>query len=154
MNGFDKENFYSEAFQRNIGIFSEEKQAMIKNATVAVAGLGAAGGIHAITLARTGFTRFHLADFDVYSLVNFNRQIGATVDTIGKKKVEVIRDLILAINPFAEVVIFDKGITSETINSFLDGVDIVVDGIDFFCIDPRRILFRKAKENDKNPVRL
>lgn len=142
----EKDTFYSEAFQRNIGILTEEKQERIKNATVAIAGLGGVGGIHATTLVRTGFTRFHIADFDTYSLVNFNRQTGATIHTLGKNKADSIKDLILSINPYAEVTIFAEGITESNIDDFLQNVDIAVDGIDFFCIEPRRLLFRKARE--------
>ena len=138
--------FYSEAFDRNRGILTKEKQELIKNSKVAIVGLGGVGGIHATTLARTGFTKFHIADFDTFSLVNFNRQAGATTDTIDKTKTSVIKDLILKIYPFAEVTIFDKGVTKENIDVFLDGVSVVVDGIDFYCIEVRRLVYQRAKE--------
>ena len=47
------------------------------------------GGLHAHTLARLGIGHFRLADFDIFALANFNRQIGATVETVGKSKAEV-----------------------------------------------------------------
>jgi len=56
-------------------------------------------------LARSGIGRFDLIDNDTVSVSNLNRQIIATVDTIGKPKVEVMRDRILSINPKAEVTI-------------------------------------------------
>jgi tRNA A37 threonylcarbamoyladenosine dehydratase len=142
----EQDTFYDEAFQRNIGILTQKKQHTIKNATIAIAGLGGVGGVHATTLVRTGFTKFRIADFDTYSLVNFNRQAGATMDTLGKSKGESIKNMILAINPYAEVTLFDEGLTESNVDQFLDGVDVAIDGIDFFCIEPRRLLFRKAKE--------
>ncbi len=142
----EKELFYNEAFDRNIGILTKNQQKLIKNAKVAIVGLGGVGGIHATTLARTGFTKFHIADFDTFSLANFNRQVGATVETIDKAKTTTVKDLILAINPFAEVTTFKEGITKENIDVFLDGVSVVVDGIDFFSIEVRRLVFQRSQE--------
>lgn len=143
----DKETFYQEAFERNNGILTKEQQDAIQSATVAIAGLGGGGGIYAYALARTGFTKFHLADFDTFSLVNFNRQIGATEASLGKKKTETIRDLILSINPYAEITLFEQGIHQDNIHDFLRGVSVVVDGIDFFEIETRRMLFREARNS-------
>ncbi len=142
----NQETFYEEAFDRNIGILTKEQQEAIRTTKVAIAGLGGVGGIHAYALARSGFTQFHIADFDTFSVANFNRQAGATVATLDTKKTESIKNLILSINPFATVTLFEEGITEQTIDAFLDGVTIAIDGIDFFCIEPRRLLFRKAKE--------
>jgi len=140
----DQETFYKEAFQRNGGILTHKQQEKIKHATVAIVGLGGVGGFHAETLARSGFTRFHIADFDTFDIVNFNRQESATVETVGKKKVDVIRNLIHAINPYASIICFEEGVTTTNIDSFLKDVDVVLDGLDFFALDIRRILFRRA----------
>ena len=140
----DQELFYKEAFQRNAGILNHSQQEKIRNATVAIAGLGGVGGFHTETLARTGFTKFHIADFDTFDIVNFNRQESATMETIGRKKVDVVRDLIHSINPHASVTCFEEGVTVSNIDDFLKGVDVVLDGLDFFALDIRRVLFRNA----------
>ncbi len=142
----NKKFFYEEAFSRNSGFLNKEQQDKIKNATIAIAGLGGSGGTYAYTLARTGFTKFHIADFDTFSLVNFNRQAGATVDTLDMKKTEVVKNLILSINPLAEVTTFEDGVNEENIDIFLKNVDVVLDGIDFFAIKARRLLFKKSQE--------
>ncbi len=142
----EEQKFYDEAFSRNIGIFTKDQQRKLKNSTVALAGLGGGGGIYAYTFARLGVGKFHLTDMDVFEVVNINRQAGATMDNMGKKKTDSIKQLVLSINPYAAVKIFDKGIDEKNIDNFLDGVNVVLDGIDFFNIDTRRLLFRAAKE--------
>jgi molybdopterin/thiamine biosynthesis adenylyltransferase len=137
---------YAEAFSRNIGILTLEEQEILKNTTVAIAGLGGVGGIHATTLARLGVGGFHLADFDEFAIVNINRQAGAYVSTKGKRKVEVIAAMLRDINPDVRVSMFPKGIVDESIDDFLRGVNVVIDGIDFFGVAPRRLLARKTRE--------
>ncbi len=137
---------YSLAFSRNIGVISEEEQARLRNAKVGVAGLGAAGGATFHALLRTGIGRFHIADLDAYEMVNFNRQIGARVSTVGRSKVEVMEEMAKDINPLVEVKTFPKGINEESVDDFLAGVDVVVDGIDYFSFSARQLLYSRARE--------
>ncbi len=135
---------YSEAFERNIGLISEREQQLLRNKTVAIAGCGGVGSVHAHTLARIGVGNFVLADPDTYSVANFNRQIGANMSTVGENKAQVMKKLILSINPEANVRVTDGGVSNENICSFIEGSQLVVDGIDFFSITPRRLLFSAA----------
>jgi molybdopterin/thiamine biosynthesis adenylyltransferase len=141
----EQKTFYEEAFSRNKGIISDEIQEKLKNTHVAIPGMGGVGGIHATTLARLGVGSFSVADGDSYELANFNRQTGAFISTIDKQKNEVMSTIIHDINPFAQVRMFGK-ISEENIDEFLEGVDIVVDGMDFFQIEVRRLIYRKAYE--------
>ncbi len=141
-----EEAYFSEAFNRNIGLLTKEEQKRVANATIALPGMGGVGGLHLITLVRTGFTRFHLADFDVFEPVNVNRQFGASVPAFGKPKLEVMKKIALKINPFLEIREFPEGITEENLDDFLENVDIVIDGLDYFSFDMRRILFTRAQE--------
>lgn len=75
----------------------------LKNAHVAVFGLGGVGGFAAEALARSGVGALTLIDHDVVSLSNCNRQIVATRDSIGKYKTDVMKERILSINPEAVV---------------------------------------------------
>lgn len=136
---------YFEAFSRNLGFLSREEQTQLKNARVAIAGLGGTGGAQVHALARMGIGRFHLADPDTFELVNFNRQSGATVPNIGRLKAEVARETILAINPEAEIHTFESGIGAENIDTFLEGVDVVVDSLDFYCFEERFLLYGQAR---------
>ena len=136
---------YDEAFSRNIGLLTEEEQTRVRGARVAVGGLGGVGGNHVLALARIGFGSFSLADLDHFELANMNRQAGASVNTLGRSKVEVTAEIVRAINPDADLRLFPNGITRENIGDFLDGAVAAVDGIDFFNMDARRLLFREAR---------
>ena len=138
--------FYEKAFARNIGILTEEEQEKLRYSKIAVAGVGGVGGSHLIGLVRTGIGKFHIADMDEFEIANFQRQSGATIDTIGKNKSETMKDAALAINPHLDIKSFDKGVLKENIDEFLEGVDILVDGIDFFCIETRRMIFAEARK--------
>jgi molybdopterin/thiamine biosynthesis adenylyltransferase len=104
------------------------------------------GGVHLITLARTGIGKFHIADFDTFEPANVNRQFGATVPDFGREKLTVMKEQALAVNPFLDLTLFEEGIHDDNMDAFLDGVDVVVDGLDFFNFDIRRLLFNTARE--------
>ncbi len=137
---------YFEAFSRNLGFLSKEEQTRLKNARVAIAGLGGTGGAQVLALSRMGIGRFHLADPDTFELVNFNRQSGATMPNIGRAKTAVARETIQSINPEAEITTFDGGINVENIDDFLEGVDVVVDSLDFYCFEERFLLYSNARK--------
>ena len=86
---------YEQAFSRNIGWVTEWEQSALRGMCVAIAGMGGVGGIHLLTLVRLGIGRFRIADFDTFDIVNFNRQAGATMDTIGRPKIDVMAEMAL-----------------------------------------------------------
>lgn len=137
---------YATAFSRNIGWVTRSEQDVLRGARVAIAGLGGVGGAHLLTLARLGVGRFHIADFDEFGVHNFNRQVGAFMSTVGRPKSEVLAASASDINPEAELVAFPAGVTPENIDRFLSGVDVYVDGIDFFAMSARRMLFKACAE--------
>lgn len=139
---------FEEAFDRNIGWVTEREQQRLRRKTVAIAGMGGVGGVHLLTLARMGIGRFHIADLDHFEMANFNRQIGANVETIARPKVEVLAEMVRGINPEVELKIFDAGITPDTVDEFLDGADLFVDGFDFFELKIRSQVFKRAREMD------
>ena len=142
----NKKEYNLEAFSRNIGLLTPEEQERLSHARVAIPGMGGVGGVHLITLARTGIGKFNIADFDTFEPANINRQFGARVPDFGRKKLTVMKEQALAVNPFLELTLFEEGIHEHNMNDFLDGVDVVVDGLDFFQFDIRRALFKKAAE--------
>src|SRR5437764_7307201 len=81
---------YKEAFSRNLGWLTEWEQQALRHKRIAIAGMGGVGGFHLLTLARFGIGAFNIADMDKFELVNFNRQIGATMETIGRPKAQVM----------------------------------------------------------------
>lgn len=132
---------YNEAFSRNIGWVTKSEQEQLKNKRVAIAGLGGVGGVHLLTLARLGISKFHIADFDYFDVPNFNRQVGATVSTLGKSKSQVLTDMARDINPEIEITVFPEGVNKGNIDKFLHGVDIYVDSLDFFAFEAREVTF-------------
>ncbi|HQT26596.1 MAG TPA: ThiF family adenylyltransferase [Burkholderiales bacterium] len=137
---------YDTAFSRNIGLVQPDEQQTLRKSRVGVAGLGGVGGVHLTTLARMGVGNFNIADFDVFELHNFNRQVGATVSSLGQGKGEVMERMVRDINPEAGVRLFPEGVQPENVRLFLDGVDVVVDGLDYFAVEARELLYKETYE--------
>ena len=134
----------ADAFDRNRGLISSTEQERLATSLVVIAGCGGVGGLHAHTCARLGIGQFRLADADTFSVANINRQIGATIHTVGRNKVQVTADMIGSINPDAKVEIVEKNISAENVVAFVKGADLVIDGVDFFAISARRQIFAAA----------
>ncbi|MDX9786990.1 MAG: ThiF family adenylyltransferase [Desulfobacterales bacterium] len=141
-----KTHFYAEAFSRNIGLLTPAELLTLSNATIAIPGMGGVGGVHLMTMIRTGIGRFHLADFDTFEVANFNRQFGATIPNLGRSKLEAMVEQALSVNPYAEIKTFPDGVTPVNVDDFLSGVQVVLDSLDFFAFDARRLLFNRARE--------
>lgn len=118
-------------FSRNLGFVSPREQIQLGDALVAIAGVGGDGGLAAEMLARMGVQRFRLADPEVFSSENINRQNGCDVTTLGINKAEVIADIIRRINPNADVTVEVAGITPENVEAFVNGADLVIDETEF-----------------------
>lgn len=132
---------YDAAFVRNLGWVSSTEQRALREKHVAIAGLGGVGGVHLLTLARLGVGRFTLADPDWFELGNFNRQAGATLLTLGRRKIDVLAEMAREINPELELRLFPEDVGSENLASFLSDVDVYLDGLDFFAFDAREAVF-------------
>ena len=136
---------YGEAFVRHRGLINDQEQERLRSSTVAIAGMGGVGGVHLITLTRLGIGRFHIADPDCFEVANFNRQYGAKIPTLGRNKAEAMADEARSINPELELRVFTEAITPQNVEELLDGVEVFLDGIDFFAIEARRLVFREAQ---------
>lgn len=90
-------------FTRTELLLTPQGVEILKNSAVAVFGIGGVGGFAAEALARCGVGRLDLFDHDTVSISNLNRQIIATLDTVGQYKVDVMKARIASINPQAEV---------------------------------------------------
>lgn len=132
---------YSTAFSRNLGWVTEPEQHALREKRIAIAGLGGVGGSHLLTLARLGVGRFNIADLDVFELANFNRQVGAALPSLGEPKVDVLKRLACEINPALDIKLFPRGVSAENVDEFLTDVDLYLDGLDFFAIRARRLVF-------------
>lgn len=129
------------AFSRNLGWLTPEEQEHLSEVTIALPGLGGVGGHHLHNFLRLGVRKFHLADFDTFEIPNFNRQMGATCETIGVPKTEAMQTFAKTINPNCEIKLFPDGVTSANQEEFLSGVDLVVDTLDLYAMDIRKSLY-------------
>lgn len=118
-------------FSRTELLFGKEAMDKLANARVAVFGVGGVGGFTVEALARSGVGTFDIIDDDKVCLTNINRQIIATRKTVGKYKVDVMKERILEINPKAVVNTYQCFYTPETADQFdFSKYTYVVDAID------------------------
>ncbi len=130
-----------EAFSRNIGWLTEQELKDLSTKRIAIAGLGGVGGSHLLTLSRLGIGGFNISDLDIFEMANFNRQAGASISHLGRPKVDVLAEMALDINPNLSINRFPNGVNAENLDSFLDNVDVYVDGLDFFAVEAREQVF-------------
>ena len=132
-------------FSRTEMLFGIEAMNKIRQARVAVFGIGGVGGYAVEALARSGIGTLDLFDNDQVSLTNLNRQIIATRKTIGQDKVDAVRNRILEINPDATVNIYKMFYMPEISGEVdLSVYDYVLDAID--TVTGKIELIVKAKE--------
>lgn len=118
-------------FSRFELLVGEDNIQKLNQAHVIVFGVGGVGGYIVEALVRSGIGHITIVDNDVVSLSNLNRQIIATQETIGQKKVDVMKKRILSIHPECDVTTLDMFYLPETANQIdLSQYDYVVDAID------------------------
>ena len=133
-------------FGRMLGLVTEEQLDRLGDASVAIPGCGGTGYTYAECLARMGIGHFRLSDTDRFGPENMNRQFGATVDTVGELKAQILEQRLRAINPSVTVERFDN-ISADNVSDFVDGVSALCDTIDFFAMSPRRMLHQEARRH-------
>ena len=118
-------------FSRTELLIGKNALNKLNKSRIAVFGIGGVGSFTVEALARCGIGRFVLVDDDCVCLTNINRQLHATIKTIGRPKVEVMKERIMEINPKAEVITYQKFYSSETADELIgEGYDYIVDAID------------------------
>ena len=119
------------ALSRTELLIGKEGLDKLRNSKVIVFGVGGVGSFTVEALARAGVGTLILVDDDTVCLTNLNRQIHATYDTLGKVKVDVMKERILSINKKCNVITHQIFVTKENIPEIIDDdVDYVVDAID------------------------
>lgn len=119
-------------FQREELLIGKENLIKLKNSHVIVFGVGGVGGFTVEALVRAGIGKITVVDYDTVDITNLNRQIIATQNTIGKNKVEVIKERAISINPNIEIIAIKEKYNSETRDIFFKEkkYDYIVDAID------------------------
>lgn len=137
-------------FSRTQLLFGAEAMEKLKNSRVAVFGVGGVGGYVVEALARSGVGSFDLIDDDKVCLTNINRQIIATMETVGKYKVDVMKDRVLSINPFCKVETYKCFFLPENQDDFdFTKYDYIVDAID--TVSAKIALVLKTQKS-KTPI--
>ncbi len=134
-----------ERFDRIRNMMGQETLDRLKEAKVAVFGIGGVGGYAAEALARSGIGSLVLVDKDTVSVSNLNRQLIATTETVGQSKVEVMKRRIATINPDCKVEIHESFYLPETACEYdFSSWDYVIDAVDTVTAKIQLVL--QAKE--------
>jgi tRNA threonylcarbamoyladenosine dehydratase len=133
-------------FSRTELLFGHDGMEKLQNARVAVFGIGGVGGYTVEALARSGVGSLDLIDDDKVCLTNINRQIIATRKTVGKYKVDVMKERVLEINPNVNVTTHQCFYSTETADQFdFSDYDYIVDAIDTVSAKIELVLRAQAK---------
>ena len=131
-------------FSRTQLLLGSSAMEILKNARVAVFGLGGVGGYVVEALARSGVGALDLIDHDTVSPTNINRQIFALHSTLGLPKAEAAKARVLDINPQAKVTAYNTFYSPDTADTFdFSGYDYIVDAID--TVTAKLALITRAK---------
>jgi molybdopterin/thiamine biosynthesis adenylyltransferase len=140
-------SLYDQMTFRNIGIFTPEEQAKLKNSCVAIAGVGGVGGLLAERLIRIGIEKLNITDPGTFEPTNSNRQYASSTKTVDVNKAEAVYNELHDINPFAVIDYNAKGIvTQDDAYHLVDNADIVVDEMDFPMLKESIYLQRAARK--------
>jgi len=138
---------YNEIYQRNIGLFTEAEQEKLRNAKVAVAGVGGVGSYQAVALARFGIGELSIMDPGIFDEPDMNRQYGAIVSSIGKNKAEATAEMLQEMNPNLKLNIFTKPAkTPADVDHFIKNSALVIDAIDYAGFYYKYIFHKQARK--------
>ncbi|MBE6204082.1 MAG: tRNA threonylcarbamoyladenosine dehydratase [Rikenellaceae bacterium] len=130
--------------ERTSLLLGDEKLELLRRSNVLVVGLGGVGAYAAEMIARAGVGRMTIADADVVSPTNINRQLIALHSTIGREKSELMAERLRDINPELELTVVNRFIKDDETDALLDSAkfDYVVDAID--TLSPKLALIKGA----------
>lgn len=123
-------------------LYSEAKTAAFRQKKIVLVGLGGVGLYALENLARAGIKRFVLIDGDVFEPSNLNRQLYATIDTLGQKKAEAAKARIASIDPAIEAEAVPEFLSNDNIDDIVPkDADFIIDAIDDIPAKAEIILF-------------
>ena len=130
-------------FKRTELLVGKTVMDAIENASVIVFGVGGVGSWCVESLVRSGIRKITIVDSDAVCITNINRQLMATTKTVGKPKVDVLKQRLLEINPLADIDARCEVYSEQTAESFhVETYDYVIDAID--SLDNKASLIRRA----------
>jgi tRNA A37 threonylcarbamoyladenosine dehydratase len=130
-------------FNRAELLVGTDNMKRAKDARVIIFGVGGVGSWCAESLVRSGIGELTIVDSDRVCITNVNRQLMATMKTVGQVKVEALKERLLSINPKANIIAMQEIYSAETADSFcLDDYDYVIDAID--SLENKALLIKRA----------
>lgn len=130
-------------FNRTQLLLGSDAMERLSSIKVIIFGVGGVGSWCAESLVRSGISHLTVVDSDRVCITNINRQLMATVKTVGQVKVEALKERLLTINPMAEIDARQQIFSEETADSFcLDSYDYIIDAID--SLKDKRLLIEMA----------
>ena len=117
-------------YERNAPAISHDEQELLARKRVFVAGCGGLGGYIVEFLSRIGVGYITVADGDVFTVSNLNRQLLSNEATLGKPKPECAKERIAIVNPEITVAPICEYITEDNVNAFIAEHDVIVDALD------------------------
>lgn len=137
---------YEAIFSRNIGLLTESEQRILKESTIAIAGMGGVGGLLAERLIRMGVGRLKILDPGAFKQSDLNRQFGSSILNLGQNKAEAVFAQVSKINPEAQIDYSPTGINNENNAAlFVSDSDLVIDEMDIGSFRESIILQRAAR---------
>lgn len=135
-------------FRRTQLLLGDRVMEALSSVRVIIFGVGGVGSWCAESLVRSGIRRITIVDSDRVCITNVNRQLMATMQTVGKVKVDALRERLLSINPKAEIEAVQEIYTEETADKFdLNSFDYIIDAID--SLKDKVLLIRRATETKR-----
>lgn len=132
-------------YSRTEIVLGKEKLEKIKDSNICICGIGGVGSYSLEALARVGVLNITIIDKDIVDITNINRQIIATVDNVGKSKVEESKKRIKNINPAINVKAIQDTVNDSNINKYITTqFDYVIDAID--DVEAKISLIKRCKE--------
>lgn len=135
---------------RTEALLGKENIEKLSKKRITIVGTGGVGGYVALMLARAGIENLKLIDFDVVSSSNINRQVVARTNTLGRAKVEVLKEDLLLINENLKIEAINAKIGSANLEKYIRDVDYVVDAID--CVNDKVALIIYCKRKGINII--
>lgn len=118
-------------YNRSERLLGADTMDLLAEKCVIIFGVGGVGSWCAESLVRSGIKHLTIVDSDRVCITNVNRQIMATMKTIGMVKVEALKERLLSINPKADITAMQKIYTESTADEFgIENYDYIVDAID------------------------
>lgn len=141
-------NVFKPEYQRNFGFWNEAEQSAMSDSVIAIAGCGGDGHDLARSIAMmAGPKEIRIADPEVFEPENSNRVAWADSTTYQRLKVDVLEEGINNIRPDTKVVSYKEGVTTDNVEEFVRGADLVLDESELTYLEIGTAIAREARKN-------